>query len=332
MHSQKSDKRKSERIRRVVIENVRPEIDAGAFAIKRTLGEKVHVTADIHADGHDLLSARLLYRPASEHSWKSTPMLAQGNDAWAGDFPVNVREPHLYTLQAWPDEFKTWARDLTKRKEAGQDLTVEFLLGREVIEAAASRANGADRDRLRAFGAEIEKHHGSDPQQAFEISESEELSGLMDKHADLQAATVYSKELRVEVDRVRARFSAWYEMFPRSCTDDPARHGTFRSCIERLDYIAGMGFDVLYLPPIHPIGEKERKGRDNTTPAAAGDLGSPWAIGSASGGHKSLHPQLGTMADFKLLLAETKKRGMEMALDLAFQCAPDHPYAQEHRE
>ena len=332
MHSQKDDKKKSERLRRAVIENVQPEIDGGAFSIKRTVGEKVQVTADIHADGHDILSARVLFRPASEHSWQTVSMLPQGNDRWSGEFRIAVQEPYLYTLQAWPDAFKTWARDLKKRKGAEQDLAVEFLVGHELLEAAASRAKGSERDQLQEFGAAIEKFRRGDPQKAFEISESPELSSLMDKHENLESATVYSRELRVEVDRDRARFSAWYEMFPRSCTEDSARHGTFRDCIDRLDYVAGMGFDVLYLPPIHPIGEKERKGRNNTAPPALGDVGSPWAIGSAAGGHESIHPQLGSLEDFTSLQAEAKKRGLEIALDLAFQCAPDHPYVREHEE
>jgi starch synthase (maltosyl-transferring) len=171
-----------------------------------------------------------------------------------------------------------------------------------------------------------------DPQKAFEIAESAELARLMDKHPPLETATLYNKELRVEVDRERARFGAWYEMFPRSSTKDTARHGTFRDCIQRLDYIADMGFDVLYLPPIHPIGEVERKGKNNSTAPSPQDVGSPWAIGSKFGGHKSVHPQLGALNDFKELLSEAKKRGIEVALDLAFQCAPDHPYVREHKE
>jgi starch synthase (maltosyl-transferring) len=332
MNAQKSAEKKSERVRRVVIENVRPEVDAGTFSIKRTVGEKVRVTADIHADGHDLLTARVLYRAESQKTPQSVSMRQLGNDRWAAEFRIAKQEPYFYTLQAWPDAFSTWARDLEKRRKAGQDLSVEFLVGVELILAAASRANGSDSDRLREIAREVTEVRKSDAEKAFKISESDELVRLMDEFPELEAATSYERELRVEVDRERARFSSWYEMFPRSCTNDVARHGTFRGCIQRLDYIAAMGFDVLYLPPIHPIGEKERKGKNNSIPPAPDDVGSPWAIGSRLGGHKSIHPQLGTLEEFKLLVTEAKKRGIEIALDLAFQCAPDHPYAREHRE
>jgi starch synthase (maltosyl-transferring) len=333
MKPQKNAKRQtSGRMKRAVIENVYPEIDAGKFPIKRTAGEKVEVAADIHADGHDVLSARILFRATSQEAWKCVSMRALGNDRWSGEFRIATEEPHVYTLQAWPDAYRSWARDLKKRREAGQELALEFLIGAELVLSAASRASGEDESRLKEFAGQLKDFHKKDPGKAFQIAQSEDLLHLMDKHPDLEGATVYRRELKVEVDRERARFGAWYEMFPRSCTKDMAHHGTFRDCIERLDYIAAMGFDVLYLPPIHPIGEKERKGKNNSTAPAPDDVGSPWAIGSRLGGHKAIHPQLGTLEDFKALIAEAKKRQIEIALDLAFQCAPDHPYAREHKE
>ncbi|MGH9715511.1 MAG: alpha-1,4-glucan--maltose-1-phosphate maltosyltransferase [Candidatus Acidiferrales bacterium] len=320
-------------IRRTMIESVRPEIDGGQFPIKRTVGEKVEVTADIFCDGHDWLSARLLYRTKSQSGWNSSPMREVVNDRWTGAFRIGTQELHLYTLQAWPDAFKSWVRDLKKRKDASQDLSLEYLVGVELIAKAASRAGkSADGDALREIERQLKDLHKDDSDKAFETSVSDELALVMDRHPDVDAATLYERELEVEVDRERSRFSSWYEMFPRSCTAGAAHHGTFRSCIERLDYVAEMGFDVLYLPPIHPIGEIERKGKNNSTERSADDVGSPWAIGSKLGGHKAIHPQLGTLEDFKELLAEAKRRGIEVALDLAFQCAPDHPYVREHPE
>lgn len=320
-------------IRRVVIENVRPEIDGGRFPIKRTPGEKIEVTADIFCDGHDVLSARLLYRARSHGEWSIAAMREIVNDLWTGEFRIAAQEPHLYTIQAWPDPFKSWVRDLKKWKDADQNLSLEFLVGAGLVAEAASRASAdTGAARLHEIARDLRQFHESDPDKAFEIAQGDELLLLMDRNPDLNGATLYGRELAVEVDRERARFSAWYEMFPRSCTDNPAQHGTFRSSIDRLDYVAEMGFDVLYLPPIHPIGEVERKGKNNSTKRSPGDVGSPWAIGSSLGGHTAIHPQLGTLEEFKALLAEAKKHGMEVALDLAYQCAPDHPYVREHPE
>ncbi len=320
-------------IRRAVIENVRPEIDGGRFPIKRTPGEKVEVTADIFADGHDLLSARLLYRVQDQPDWSIAPMREVVNDSWVGEFRISRQERHIYTIQAWPDAFKSWVRDLKKRQDAKQDLSLEFLAGAELVAQAAARSSSTENAAaLREFARQFRELHKDDPDTAFAIASSEELALEMARCPDLAAATIYERELAVEVDRERARHGAWYEMFPRSCTNDPTRHGTFQSCIERLDYISEMGFDILYLPPIHPIGEVERKGKNNSTERLPEDAGSPWAIGSSLGGHKSIHPQLGTLDEFKKLLAEARRRGIEVALDLAFQCAPDHPYVREHPE
>jgi starch synthase (maltosyl-transferring) len=333
MNADQNRRRVAVPVRRAVIESVQPEIDAGRFPIKRTVGDKVEVTADIFCDGHDLLSARLLYRTKSQSGWNSSPMREGVNDRWTGAFRIGTQDVHLYTLEAWPDAFRSWVRDLKKRKDAEQDLSLEFLVGAELIAKAASRAgNNADTDALHESARQLINLHKSDPEKAFEIAASEELAVTIARYPDLDAATRYERELAIDVDRELARFSSWYEMFPRSCTADPAQHGVFRSCIERLDYVAAMGFDVLYLPPIHPIGEVERKGKNNSTERSPADVGSPWAIGSKLGGHKAIHPQLGTLEDFKELLAEAKKRGIEIALDLAYQCAPDHPYVREHPE
>ena len=329
----KSDK-PSGRLRRVVIEHVRPEVDGGNFPIKRTVGELVQVTADIHTDGHDVLTAEVLHRRASQADWQGVEMRPLGNDRWAAEFRVDAQEPQIYTVRAWPDAFKSWTRDLTKRKGAGQDLSLEFLIGAELVSAAGARATGADARQLNDAAERLRLKHSSskDGEVRFELAEGKELAALMARYPDRDGATAYGKELRVEVDRERARFSTWYEMFPRSCTKSAAQHGMFQDCIKRLDYVAGMGFDVLYLPPIHPIGEVERKGKNNSTTPSPDDSGSPWAIGSKLGGHKAIHPQLGTLEDFQQLVSKAREKGIEIALDLAFQCAPDHPYVREHKE
>lgn len=318
--------------RRVVIENVQPQVDCGRFPIKRTVGDRIEVTADIFADGHDILQAVLRYKPAAHPDWKEIPMEPQPNDLWQGEFSVTTQGRHLYTLQAWTDHFQSWSRDLAKKFEAAQDISVDILAGVQLIEATAARTTGKDKIWLAARADEIRKLSAADFPKAVEKSSSAELKALMLRHADRRRATTYGRELVVIVDREQARFSAWYEMFPRSSSPQPGRHGTLQDCIKRLDYVAGMGFDVLYLPPIHPIGRVNRKGKNNAEKALPEDVGSPWAIGAKEGGHKTIDPPLGTSQDFKQLLSRAKQLGLEVALDLAYQCAPDHPYATEHQE
>ncbi len=318
--------------RRVVIENVQPEIDCGRFPIKRTVDEPVEVTADIFADGHDVLYAVLRHRPASQTNWEEVPMQPTDNDRWQGEFRVPLEGRHLYTLQAWTDRFLSWSRDIVKKFEAGQDLAVDILAGVQLVETAALRVSRKDRGVLATRAEELRKLAARDMAAAVKIASSPELKALMIRHADRRRATTYSRELAVIVDREKARFSAWYEMFPRSSSSQAGRHGTLQDCIKRLDYVAGMGFDVLYLPPIHPIGRTNRKGKNNAEAAAPDDVGSPWAIGAREGGHKSIDGGLGTLEDFQRLLSRAKELGIEVALDLAYQCAPDHPYVKEHKE
>ena len=313
---------------RVAIENVKPEIDCGRFPAKRTAGESMSVEADIFADGHDALSALLLYRKEGVSRWTEIPMQPLVNDRWRGAFEVQEIGDHYYTVQAWVDRFKTWRQGLAKKVEAGQDVALELLAGAELIELAAKRAAGEDRKSLNHFSAILR----GDPSAAIQSGLDEALAILMEKYPDRRWAVTYDKELRVNVERGKARFSTWYELFPHSCAGTPGAHGTLRDCTERLPYVAGMGFDVLYLPPIHPIGYSFRKGKNNVLEAQPGDVGSPWAIGAKEGGHKAIHPQLGSLADFKRLVAEAKKFDIEIALDIAFQCTPDHPYVTEHPE
>jgi starch synthase (maltosyl-transferring) len=316
--------------RRVIIENVQPEVDCGRFPIKRSVGEPVQVMADIFADGHDVLLAVVRHRPASQPEWQEVPMEPLANDRWQGKFRVTEEGRHVYTLQAWTDRFQSWARDLAKKFDAAQDISVDILVGVHLIEAAALRAGRKDRGFLATRAEEIKKLAARDLPGAVKLACSLELKAVLVRNADRRRATTYGRELAVIVDREKARFSAWYEMFPRSSSSEPGRPGTLRDCADRLDYVAGMGFDVLYLPPIHPIGRVHRKGKNNAETTTPDEPGSPWAIGSQQGGHKAIDPQLGTLEDFKHLLSRANQLGLEIALDLAYQCAPDHPYVKEH--
>jgi starch synthase (maltosyl-transferring) len=312
--------------RRVVIEAVTPEIDGGRFPAKRSLGERVIVEADVFADGHDALSCVLRWRHESSQLWSDVPMVPVVNDRWRGEFMVGALGRYFYTIQGWVDAFETWSRQFAKRVEAGQDITLELEVAARMIEAAATRADGSDSNRLLAYATAIRK--GRD---AASSALGPELAQLMDRYADKSLGVIYPKELEVVVDPERARFSAWYELFPRSA-GEPGKHGTFRDVERRLPEIAEMGFDVLYLPPIHPTGRSNRKGANNSVTAGPNEPGSPWAIGSEEGGHKSINPKLGTLEDFHRLLRAAGQHGIEVALDIAFQCSPDHPYTREHPE
>ncbi|KFI23420.1 alpha-1,4-glucan--maltose-1-phosphate maltosyltransferase [Nitrosococcus oceani] len=315
--------------KRAVIEQVKPEIDGGRFAIKRTVGETVVVEANVFTDGHDAVSCVLRYRREDMSSWSEVPMHPLDGDRWQGKFKVTAVGRYYYTLIAWVDHFKSWRQELTRRIQP-EDIVLQLQVGAQWLEAAAGRAEGEASQRLRNQAKRLE---GTD-----ELSEKltttleEETALLMAHYPDRRFATCYDKELIVVVDRPRARFSAWYEMFPRACATQASQHGDFKSCEARLPYIATMGFDVLYLPPIHPIGRINRKGRNNTLIAGPEDPGSPWAIGAKEGGHKSIHPQLGTLEDFRRFVAKAREFGIEVALDIAFQCAPDHPYIKAHPE
>ncbi|HSK75290.1 MAG TPA: alpha-1,4-glucan--maltose-1-phosphate maltosyltransferase [Thermoanaerobaculia bacterium] len=314
---------------RVIIEGVEPEVDCGRFPIKRTVGERVRVEADAFTDGHDAITVRLLWRPESQEKWREAAMEPLGNDRWRAEFTPAEQGRWLYTVTAWVDRFKTWRRDLKKRVDAGQDVAIDLLVGAGLVREASERAAKADARVLAALAEDLEKK--TDPSDRLALALDEELALLMDRQADRGSATVYSKELAVVVDRERARFSTWYEMFPRS-TGSEGRHGTFRDAEARLPYIAGMGFDVLYLPPIHPIGTTFRKGKNNAVTAGPGDVGSPWAIGAEEGGHKAILPELGTEEDFRRFVQKAREHGLEIALDVAFQTSPDHPYVKEHPE
>ncbi|WP_018526923.1 alpha-1,4-glucan--maltose-1-phosphate maltosyltransferase [Alkalispirochaeta alkalica] len=328
--------------KRVVIDRVEPSLDGGAFPIKRVLGESVQVEADILADGHDLLRASLLVRPKGARTWRETPLKPAGNDLWRGCFSVDSLGYWEYTLRAWIDHSQTWREGLRKKHDADVADDTDLEIGAALVRAAAGRARGKDARRLEDLAATLADRSKS-LDRRVEAALEKTAEELVDRYPDLSHKTELPQPLRVWVDRERAGFSAWYELFPRSAGiaaapavggpagESPALpHGTFRDVIALLPEIARMGFDILYLPPIHPIGETKRKGRNNTTQAAAGDPGSPWAIGSAEGGHKAIHPRLGSREDFLDLVEKARTYQMEIALDIAFQCSPDHPWVEEH--
>ncbi len=317
---------------RVVIANVQPEIEHGRFPVKRTVGEKVVVEADVFTDGHDALAAVLLYRHEKERHWRETPLLALVNDEWRGEFIVSELGRYVYTVHAWVDHFTSWRRALAKKVEAGQDVAVDLLVGAQLLGEASTRAAGQDAENLQEWARALQSPQESSLAQRIQLALAEEVASVAVSYPDRRRAATYDKELIVIVDREKARFSAWYEMFPRSCAPEPGRHGTFKDCEARLSYITAMGFDVLYFPPIHPIGRTYRKGKNNALSAGLRDPGSPWAIGAQEGGHRAIHPQLGSLADFKQLIIKAREQGLEIALDLAFQCTPDHPYVKEHPE
>ncbi|MBV9191240.1 MAG: alpha-1,4-glucan--maltose-1-phosphate maltosyltransferase [Betaproteobacteria bacterium] len=293
---------------RVVIESVSPQVDSGRYPAKRAVGDDVLVEADVFTDGHDAVVAELMYRKLGEQEWRIAPMEFLGNDHWTGSFRVEELGNYEFTVRGWTDPFLTWQRDLKKRQEAGQDLSVDFLIG------GALSCNPVLKDAARPAAERYQTG-----------------INLTAPRPDPSRVSTYEKTLSVVVDPVRARFSTWYELFPRSVRGD-GTHATFRDVIKVLEEVQAMGFDVLYLPPVHPIGVTERKGKNNALKAEHGDVGSPWAIGAKEGGHKALHPRLGTFADFDALVAAAREKNISIALDIAFQCSPDHPYVREHPE
>jgi starch synthase (maltosyl-transferring) len=315
---------------RVVIDNVEPEVSCGRFPIKRVIGDMVVVEADVFGDGHDEVRARLLWKRDGDRAWKSVEMQPLGNDRWRGNFPVTEAGRYRYTLAGEEDYFGTWQHDLQKRQAAQQDLKLPFASGAILLEQAAGRASKKDASRLTAWATAL--RDGTDDAATATLALEPAIDEVVKRYPNTTLETRYDRELEVVVDRERARFSSWYELFPRSWSTVPGQHGTLRDVASRLEYVAGMGFDVLYLPPISPVGKSFRKGKNNTVEAAPGDEGSPWAIGSAEGGHTAIHPVLGTVADFKALVARAVALKMEIALDIAFQCSPDHPWVTEHPE
>jgi starch synthase (maltosyl-transferring) len=314
---------------RVVVERTAPEVACGHAPIKRTVGEKVVVEADVYAEGHDLVTVVLRWRRESAAEWTEVEMGPLGNDRWRASFPISSLEPHRYVVEGCVDAFRTWRRGLSKKLDAGTLEAVDLLVGAELLDDAAARASGEDASALSAAAAALREEGSLEARARRGVDDA--LAAVAARHPDRSHAT-RGRELAVNVERERARFSSWYELFPRSASPEPGRHGTLRDVEAQLPYVAAMGFDVLYLPPIHPIGRTFRKGRNNAVEAAPGDVGSPWAIGGPEGGHTAIDTQLGTAEDFRRLVRRAGELGVEVALDLALQCSPDHPWVKEHPE
>ncbi|NOT76451.1 MAG: alpha-1,4-glucan--maltose-1-phosphate maltosyltransferase [Cyclobacteriaceae bacterium] len=310
---------------RVIIENVQPQVDAGLYPAKRTIGERVDVIADIFGDGHDHIRAELLYKFGKKAEWKVLEMQSAVNDIWSASFLTTEKGSYYFTIRAWIDHFDTWYDGFKKKAAAKVDVTVELMEGAEYLHAVAKGDA-----KIIAVAKKLEDK--ANQSQAIATVLSEDFAKIVHERPLRQHETLYSKELEVHVEHTKALYSTWYELFPRSSSLQAGKHGTFQDTIKLLPRIAAMNFDVLYLPPIHPIGKVNRKGKNNNVKSSAGEPGSPWAIGSDEGGHKAVHKELGTLEDYKKLIAEAKKHKIDIALDVAFQCAPDHPYVKEHPE
>ena len=312
----------------IMIERVYPELDCGRFPVKREVGDRFEVRADIFKEGHDILLATLRYRPCGEPEWHETPMRHLENDRWAGWFDLTENTRYHYTIASWVSAFESWRQELSKKRQTQKDLRSELAEGHAFVQAAAQRAGSADRSRLHDH---LQLWETSDSQDSrIRVALTDTLAELVKRYEERTAFTVYDRELVVVADRIRARHGAWYEMFPRSQGSVAGRSATFQDCERRLPAIQAMGFDVLYLPPIHPIGHTNRKGPNNTLEARPDDPGSPYAIGNAHGGHDAIEPGLGTLADFDRFVAAARHHGMEIALDFAINCSPDHPYVTQH--
>jgi starch synthase (maltosyl-transferring) len=327
----------------VVIENIRPQVDAGQRPAKAIVGDGQSVEADIFSDGHDVIRCEVRYRHELSTKWSSELMSPLGNDRWRATIPIESLGGHHFMIRACVDRFATWRRDVDKRLESHQDVSEEYVVGAQLLHDVGRRAKSKERrwisdlvDQLTshsttlddAVGVLVAENTGSHTlREAMSSARLSHLTGLSDPEL-----CVTSETYCVTAEPALARFGAWYEMFPRSTAPAPLRHGTFADVVARLDYVSSMGFDVLYLPPIHPIGRSGRKGRNGSTTCDEGDPGSPWAIGSLEGGHTAVHPDLGTLEDFDVLVAEANSRGLAIALDLAFQTSPDHPWVTDHPE
>ena len=331
---------------RVVIEEVTPQVNGGRYPACRIIGDEVTVTAAVFGDGHDHIAARLLYKHKSERRWRFVTMQPIGNDIWSATFTVNELGHWTFAVLGWVDHFDTWCSDLKKRlaaqpdpanpkpNDVAQDIPVALRTGALLLEKAAKGATGDDARNLTEMVNSL-RWMADQNAAIYEYPLNEEIEALAARYPDHEFATQSEPELPLWVDRERARFSSWYELFPRSMSPIPGQHGTLKDVEAQLPEIAAMGFDILYMPPIHPIGSAFRKGKNNSTTALDGDVGSPWAIGAAptkdtEGGHKSILPELGTLADFDHLVAAAAEHKLELALDIAFQCSPDHPWVKAH--
>lgn len=311
----------------IIIENVYPELDCGGYPVKREVGDVLEVYADIFKEGHDVIAAVLKYREEDAPEWAEVPMTYVDNDRWGGRFLLNKNTRYLYTIEAWMDQYESWRQEVEKKIQAGQDVKLELLEGRALVQ---KRAGTVEDGKL--MGVLKDFDTATSQVEQIGVLFSPLVRDLMSRYSERPLATTYDKELEVWVDRVEARFAAWYEMFHRSQGTVPGKSATFKDCEARLPEVRDMGFDVVYFVPVHPIGKAYRKGPNNTLNAGPNDPGSPYAIGGEEGGHKAVHPDLGTLEDFRAFVRATHEHGMEVALDFAIQCSPDHPYIKEHPE
>ncbi|HEX5438819.1 MAG TPA: alpha-1,4-glucan--maltose-1-phosphate maltosyltransferase [Gemmatimonadaceae bacterium] len=315
----------------LAIECVAPQLDGECFAVKRVLGDSFTVSADVFRDGHELLAARICYRAPGERAWRYTPMVYDYNsDRWEGGFPLDALGMWSYAVEAWTDRFGSWREALAAKADAGQHVASELLEGAALVQTAERHAPFGQARTTLARTAALLRDTEADMGERTRAALDPALMALMEAHLPPSDLTRSDRELHVWVDRERARFAAWYEMFPRSQTDSPGLHGTFADAERGLPRLAELGFDVIYLPPVHPIGVTKRKGPNNTPDGGADAVGSPWAIGSAEGGHMAVDPRLGTIEDFERFVTAAHRLGMEVALDYALQCSPDHPWVTEH--
>ena len=327
--------------KRVIVEDIQPQVDCGRYPAKRVIGDGIQVTAAIFSDGHDHVAGRLVYRHASERRWRSIPMTEINNDMWTASFTADKLGEWSFGVEGWVDHFDTWRADLKKRIAAQpdpanpaaggipQNIPLALRSGAILLETMSELAKGADAKLLQQVVLSL-RWMADENSPVYEYPLADEIVEIAARYPDLSYATRSEKDVTVWVDRERARFSSWYELFPRSASPDPSRHGTLKDVEALLPSIEAMGFDVLYLPPIHPIGTAFRKGPNNNVTAVEGDHGSPWAIGAAEGGHKAVHPELGTVKDVKQLAKAARELGIDLAMDIAFQCSPDHPWVKEH--
>ncbi|HEY3755739.1 MAG TPA: alpha-1,4-glucan--maltose-1-phosphate maltosyltransferase [Opitutaceae bacterium] len=313
---------------RIIIERLEPDLDGGRHPLKRIQGDALEISADIFRDGHDRIRAALRVQQQGESDWVAVPFAATGNDRWTARITLTQMGDARFAIEAWTDHFGSWQEEVRKKRDAGRGLRLELVEGRELLAAAAQRAPAAVKPRLTAYLARLDSLGENEPAQAAFLL-SPLVAGAVQLAPDRSDRKVTEPQI-VSVDRPGARFAAWYEMFPRSQGTSAERSATFDDCARRLPEIRGLGFDVIYFVPIHPIGEVNRKGRNNHPAAQPGEPGSPYAIGSRWGGHTAIEPGLGSLDDFRRFQAQVREHGMELALDFAVQCAPDHPWLKEH--
>ncbi|MDP3919428.1 MAG: alpha-1,4-glucan--maltose-1-phosphate maltosyltransferase [Candidatus Omnitrophota bacterium] len=315
----------------IIVENIAPAVDQGLFPVKCVVGETFYVEADIFKDGHDVLKAAIKYRSAESTSWDLSPMVKGDNDRWRGFFIPDENRQYVYSVEAWVDPIATWVQFMLRKCPANPNVQSDLAEGIQHLEILRAKASGADKKNLELIGRMFKLSEGASDE-VLRILRSEKFVSLASKYEIRKNVSEYHKPLQLTVDRKQAEYSAWYELFPRSQAKRKGRHGTFRDCLKRLPDIKRMGFDVIYLPPIHPIGTTHRKGANNTLTVTPDSPGSPWAIGAKEGGHKAIHPELGTMAEFTDFVEAANEYDIEIALDLAYQCSPDHPYVKSHPE